>query len=185
MAGRLRSWTAFSVTPVFFCFPAAAQPDSPSAVLSKYCVTCHNSKLKTAGLILDPAAVANAGTRPELWEKVLRKLRSNAMPPAGAPRPAQASADALASYLETELDPAAAVHPNPGKLPLLHRLTRTEYQNAIRDLLALDALPKEIDFPVLLPPDNTSSGFDNIADLLFVSPSTMQRYLDAADKISR
>ncbi len=89
------------------------------------------------------------------------------------------------AYLETALDRAAAAKPNPGELPILHRLTRTEYQNAIRDLLALDNLPKEMDFTLLLPADNSSSGFDNIADLLFVSPATMERYLDAASKISR
>src|SRR5207253_2070313 len=82
--------------------------------------------------------------------------------------------DALKGYLETELDRAAAAKPNPGKLPLLHRLTRTEYQNAIRDLLAIDALPKEMDYSLLLPQDNAMSGFDNIADLLFVSPPAMR-----------
>ena len=107
------------------------------------------------------------------------------MPPAGAPRPDQATYESLASYLESELDRDALASPHPGKLPLVHRLSRTEYQNAIRDLLALDALPKEIDYSLLLPPDNSSSGFDNIADLLFVSPAIMERYLDAAEKISR
>ncbi len=139
--------------------------------------------LKTAGFVLNPdmtQVTANA----ETWEKVIRKLRTNAMPPAGAPRPDQATYDATASFLETELDRAAAAKPQPGKLPLLHRLTRTEYQNAIRDLLALDALPKEMDYSLLLPPDNSSSGFDNLADLLFVSPTTMERYMAAARKIS-
>ena len=123
--------------------------------------------------------------KPELWEKVVRKLRSSSMPPAGAPRPDKATYDSVATFLETELDRAAAAKPNPGTLPLLHRLSRTEYQNAVRDLLAIDALPKEMDYSLLLPADNISSGFDNIADLLFVSPSTMERYLDAARKISR
>jgi hypothetical protein len=107
------------------------------------------------------------------------------MPPAGSPRPDAATYDSTATFLEAELDRAAAAKPNPGKLPLLHRLSRTEYQNAVRDLLALDSLPKEMDFSLLLPPDNVSSGFDNIADLLFVSPAAMERYLDAARKISR
>ena len=107
------------------------------------------------------------------------------MPPPGAPRPDQATYDSLAGFLETELDRAAAAKPNPGKLPLLHRLSRTEYQNAVRDLLALDALPKEMDYSLLLPPDNASSGFDNIADLLFISPTAMESYLGAAEKISR
>jgi hypothetical protein len=154
-------------------------------VFTKYCTTCHNERLKTAGLIIDPSALTHAGSNAETWEKVVRKLRANSMPPAGSPRPDEATYNAVASYLETELDHAAAAKPNPGKLPLLHRLSRTEYKNAVRDLFALDALPKEMDFDLLLPPDNASSGFDNIADLLFVSPSTMERYLDAAEKISR
>src|ERR1044071_9575413 len=107
------------------------------------------------------------------------------MPPSSTPRPDAATLNELATYLETSIDREALASPHPGKLALVRRLSRTEYQNAIRDLLALDALPKEIDIEMLLPPDNISSGFDNIADLLFVSPSTMERYLDAAQKISR
>ena len=107
------------------------------------------------------------------------------MPPAGAPKPDTAAANAVRSSLETELDRATAEHPRPGKLPLLHRLSRTEYENAIRDLLGIEALPKELDFSLLLPADNSSSGFDNLADLLFTSPSTMERYIEAAHKISR
>ena len=107
------------------------------------------------------------------------------MPPPGAPRPDAASYDRVASFLESELDRAEAARPHLGKLPLTHRLSRTEYRNAVRDLLALDALPREVSIDYLLPPDNVSSGFDNIADLLFVSPSNMERYLDAARKISR
>ena len=164
---------------------AFAQPAAPAAVLTQYCLTCHNQRLKTADLVLDPADLAHVGAKPEQWEKVVAKLRSNAMPPAGMPRPDQASYNSVATYLETEIDRAAAAKPNPGKLPLLHRLSRTEYENSIRDLLALDALPKEMDYSLLLPPDNSSSGFDNIADLLFVSPAIMERYLDAARKISR
>jgi hypothetical protein len=164
---------------------ALAQPAAPAAVLTQYCLTCHNARLKTAGLVLDPADLAHVSSKPEQWEKVVAKLRSNAMPPASMPRPDQATYNSVAAYLETELDHAAAAQPNPGKLPLLHRLSRTEYENAIRDLLLLDALPKEMDYSLLLPPDNSSSGFDNIADLLFVSPAIMERYLDAARKISR
>jgi mono/diheme cytochrome c family protein len=163
----------------------AASAQAPAQVFTKYCVTCHNPKLKTAGLVIDPAELTHIGAQAELWEKVVAKLRSNAMPPAGAPRPDQATYDSVAAFLEMELDRAFAARPNPGKLPLLHRLSRTEYQNAIRDLLALSALPKEMDYGLLLPPDNAASGFDNIADLLFVSPTTMERYLDAARKISR
>ena len=164
---------------------AQAQAQGPSAALTQYCVTCHNARLKTGGLVLDPASAPHAGDNPELWEKVVRKLRSSTMPPAGAPRPDERTYDAVAASLEGDLDRAAAARPNPGTLPLLHRLSRTEYEYAVRDLLAVDALPKEMEYPLLLPPDNISSGFDNIADLLFVSPTAMERYLDAARKIAR
>jgi hypothetical protein len=116
---------------------------------------------------------------------VIQKLRSQSMPPARMPRPDEASYNSTAAWLETELDRASAEHMETGKLPLLHRLSRTEYENAIRDLLALDALPKEMDYSLLLPADNASSGFDNIADLLFVSPTAMESYLESARKISR
>ena len=164
---------------------SAGPAASAGAVFTKYCVTCHNAKLKTGGFVIDPTGLSHVSAKAEAWEKVIRKLRTAAMPPAGMPRPDQATYDSTATFLETELDRAAASNPNPGTLPLLHRLTRTEYQNAIRDVLALDALPKEMDYSLLLPPDNSSSGFDNIADLLFVSPTTMEGYLDAARKISR
>jgi len=169
------SWIAYS---------QALKPTVPADVFNQYCVTCHNARLKTAGLVIDPADTARVSANPELWEKVVRKLRSTAMPPAGSPRPDARTYDATATFLETELDRDSAVKPNPGSLPLLHRLSRTEYQNSIRDLLALDSLPREMDYSLLLPSDNISSGFDNIADLLFVSPTSMERYLDAARKIS-
>ena len=107
------------------------------------------------------------------------------MPPPRVPRPDDATYDRTANYVESELDRAAAAHPNPGDLPYLHKLTRTEYQNAVRDLLGVDHLPAEMDYSLLLPPDNDSSDFDNIADLLFISPVSMQQYLNAARKISR
>lgn len=168
--------------------PASSPSEALSAsakTLTTYCTVCHNAKLRTAGLVLDPNNLADAGAKAETWEKVVHKLRAQAMPPAGMPRPDEATYNGVASFLEAKLDQAAAAAPDPGKLPSLHRLTRTEYQNAIRDLLALDALPKEMDYSLLLPPDNTSSGFDNIADLLFISPSTMESYVNAARKISR
>jgi hypothetical protein len=159
---------------------------SPSAaLLNRYCVTCHNEKLKTGGLVLNPADLGRVADTAETWEKVVRKLRAGAMPPSGAPKPDTAAANALRLSLETELDRAAVDHPRPGKLPLLHRLSRTEYVNAVRDLLDIQAMPKELDFSLLLPADNSSSGFDNLADLLFTSPSTMERYIEAAHKISR
>ncbi len=165
--------------------PAAAGSPAPAAVLNQYCVTCHNARLKTGGFVIDPSGLTSVGADAEAWEKVVRKLRTNSMPPAGAPRPDQATYASVASFLESELDRASTARPQLGRLPLVHRLSRTEYQNAIRDLLALGALPKEVSVDFMLPADNISSGFDNIADLLFVSPSNLERYLDAARKISR
>jgi hypothetical protein len=175
------------------CFLAAAAlamaaqtaQTGPAATINRYCVTCHNDRLKTGGLSLAGLDVERPSANAETWEKVIRKLRTSAMPPPGAPRPDVATYNALATHLETSIDRDALASPHPGKLALVHRLSRTEYQNAVRDLLAIDALPKEIDYPLLLPADNSSSGFDNIADLLFMSPTIMERYLDAAEKISR
>src|SRR6185295_15815844 len=155
------------------------------AAVKQYCIGCHNAKLKTGGVVLDPATLGQPAADAETWERAIKQLRARSMPPVPMPRPDAATYEKVASYLETELDRAAAAKPNPGDLPNLHRLTRTEYSNAIRDLLAVDNLPKEMDFTLLLPADNASSGFDNIADLLYVSPATMERYLDAATKISR
>ena len=165
--------------------PQPAPAAASAAVLKQYCVTCHNERLKTGGVVIDPADVANVGSGADRWEKIVRKLRTQSMPPPGAPRPDAASYDRVATFLETELDRAEAARPHLGKLPLTHRLSRTEYRNAVRDLLALESLPREVSIDYLLPPDNISSGFDNIADLLFISPSNMERYLDAARKISR
>jgi mono/diheme cytochrome c family protein len=158
---------------------------TPAAMFTQYCVTCHNARLKTAGLVLDPAGLADVSGGADTWEKVVRKLRTTSMPPAGAPRPDQATYESVAAFLESELDRASIAHPQLGKLPLVHRLSRTEYQNAVRDLLAIESLPSEVRIDLLLPPDNISSGFDNIADLLFISPGNMERYLDAARKIAR
>ncbi len=164
---------------------SAGDPDAVSAVLDQYCVTCHNERLQTAELALDGLDLADVSADAEIWEAVVRKLRLRVMPPTGRPRPDDATNDAVASWFETALDSAAAADPNPGRRPALHRLSRTEYQNAVRDLLALDDLPKELDVEVMLPADNATSGFDNLADLLFVSPTLMERYLGAARKISR
>ncbi len=164
---------------------AAAPTPPPAAVFTKYCTVCHNAKLKTGGFVLDISELQHPGAHAEVWEKVVQKLRTESMPPAPMPRPDEATYNSTATWLETALDRASAEHVQIGKLPLLHRLSRTEYENAIRDLLAVDALPKEMDYSLLLPPDNASSGFDNIADLLFVSPTAMESYLEAARKISR
>jgi hypothetical protein len=182
-SGAIAAQTPPSRSPI--SNPPSRLATEPASVLNQYCVTCHSERLKTGGLVIDPAGLSDIGAGAEHWEKVVRKLRAASMPPPGLPRPDDATYAALAGFLESALDRAAAATPRLGKLPLAHRLSRTEYRNAVRDLLALDALPNEVSVGYLLPPDNISSGFDNIADLLFVSPSNMERYLDAARKISR
>ncbi|HEX4136649.1 MAG TPA: DUF1592 domain-containing protein [Bryobacteraceae bacterium] len=163
---------------IFVTFAATGEAQQ-QALLDRYCITCHNEKLKTGGLMLDKLDVAHPGPQAETWEKVIRKVRAGMMPPGGASRPDRATLDAFAGKLEAELDRAAAANPNPG-FTGLHRLNRTEYANAIRDLLALD-----IDASTLLPADDSSEGFDNIADALGVSPALVDRYTSAASKISR
>jgi mono/diheme cytochrome c family protein len=150
------------------------------AVLDRYCVTCHNDKLKTAGLLLDKADVGNVPAGADVWEKVIRKIRTGAMPPPGRPRPDQVAYDALRSWLESEIDRDAAARPNPGRTETIHRLNRAEYHNAIRDLLALD-----IDVGSIVPADDMSYGFDNIAGVLRITPSLLDRYMAAARQISR
>jgi cytochrome c551/c552 len=162
--------------------PENARPQNPSpdqALLNQYCIGCHNEKTKTAGLMLDKMDLSHPGQDPETWEKVVRKVRAGMMPPAGMPRPDRATLDSWTAKLETELDRAAAAKPNPGSTGL-HRLNRTEYTNAIRDLLAI-----EVDGSTVLPADDSSEGFDNIADALAVSPALIERYVAAAGKISR
>ena len=147
------------------------------ALVDRYCVVCHNAKLKTANLLLDGLDLAHLGEKAEIGEKVVRKLRAGLMPPTGMPRPDPATLESLIRWMETELDRGAVPHlPPPG----LHRLNRTEYANAIRDLLALD-----VDATKFLPPDDSTRGFDNIAGALTMSPALMEAYLSAAGKISR
>ena len=143
-----------------------------------YCDTCHFGPKARAGLNLEALDLANLGENGAAWEKVLRKLRSREMPPAGVPRPDAATYTALVEAIETERDRLAEIKPNPGRATL-HRLNRAEYANAIRDLLALD-----VDVAELLPADDIGYGFDNIADVLQVSPLLLERYLAAATKIS-
>jgi cytochrome c5 len=157
---------------------AGAQTVDYASVVNKYCVGCHNERAKTAGLMLDKANIADPAATPDVWEKAIRKMRVGMMPPQGAPHPDAQTQLALISYLTSSLDRAAASHPNPGR-PLVHRLNRAEYANAIRDLLAL-----EVDASALLPPDDAAYGFDNIADALGISPVLLERYLTAAGKIS-
>jgi mono/diheme cytochrome c family protein len=161
--------------------PAAksANPSPYSAILTGYCVGCHNALTRAGGLALDALDVAHVESAPEAWEKVVRKLQRGAMPPQGSRRPDAASYDGLRVYLETELDRAAVAHPDPGR-PLLHRLNRTEYAAAIHDLLDLDG----VDVASFLPADDASYGFDNVADVLGISATLLERYLDAAGRIS-
>lgn len=171
-------------TGVNFQTTLAAHPPTPQSTpsearvaLNRYCVGCHNERLKTAGLMLDRMDVERVGEQADAWEKVLQKLRTGAMPPIGRPRPDKATYDAVASSLAMALDAAAT--PNPGRT-VAHRLNRTEYANAIRDLLAL-----EVDGEALLPPDDSDLGFDNMADSLSISPAFLERYMFAARTITR
>ena len=165
--------------------PATGQPATAGEVdgqvlVERYCVTCHNDRLETGGFSFEALDVADVAAHPEAWEKVVRKLRAGAMPPRPRPRPDQETYDGFRAWLEGELDAAAAAGLNPGRTETFHRLSRTEYRNAVRDLIAL-----HVDVDDLLPADDTSYGFDNIAGVLGVSPTLMERYLSAARKISR
>ena len=163
---------------------ARQEPNHPAVsnrtLIERYCVTCHNARLRTAGLVLSDMDLDQVAGDAEQWEKVVRKLRAEAMPPAGRPRPANAEYAALASWLESALDRAAAERPPAPRPFTVHRLNRIEYGNAVRDLLGV-----EVDTELLLPPDDDDEGFDNIADVLSVSPTLMERYLFAARRISR
>src|SRR5271156_1455285 len=148
--------------------------------MTKYCVSCHNQKLKTAGLALDRVDADHPFSSQETWEKVIVKLRSRAMPPPKLPRPDNATYDTVASYLESEIDRSAAAHVNPGHTASLHRLNRAEYANAVRDLIAVD-----VDAQAMLPPDEQAFGFDTNADALAIEPALLDRYVSAAAKIAR
>src|SRR5579862_5431530 len=159
--------------------PQQTQPVSQArALLDKYCVTCHNQRLKSGDVALDSADLANIPASAETWEKVIRKIRAGMMPPAGMPRPDKQAADALATLLETSLDQAYFAKVNPGRVGL-HRLNRAEYASSVRDLLALD-----VDVSTMLPADDANFGFDNNADALTLSPTLMERYLTAAWKVA-
>src|SRR5579871_1357874 len=153
--------------------------DQHRATIQKYCVTCHSDRLRTAGLSLESANFADVGRMGEMWEKVVRKLRAGEMPPAKMPRPDPTTTADLVQWLEDALDRAAAANPNPGRVGV-HRLNRAEYTNAVRDLLNV-----EIDGRSMLPADDSGYGFDNIADVLSVSPALLGRYMSAAAQTSR
>jgi hypothetical protein len=162
--------------------PAADAPPPAQqhrATLDQYCVTCHNDRLKTAGLSLERLDLSAAGDHPEIWERVVRKLRAGVMPPPDIRRPPLADYDGLRDFLEAELDRRAATRLNPGSV-VLHRLNRTEYANAVRDLLDLD-----IDVASLLPPDDAARGFDNVAGSLTISPTLLEAYTTAAARVAK
>src|ERR1041385_7094799 len=167
-----------AVLSVTFAFQETSAAVNQRAMLDKYCVTCHNQRLRTAGLTLDTLNLDKVGENAETWEKVLRKLHGGMMPPQGMPRPGDATLNQFTGWLESAIDRAAAAHPEPGR-STLHRLNRTEYGNAIHDLLDLD-----IDATSLLPADDEANGFDNIADVLRFSPSLLEQYLSASDKLA-
>jgi mono/diheme cytochrome c family protein len=161
----------------------AASTSAHRDVFAKYCVSCHTEAQRRRGTVpvaFERLDFSNVGSDAATWERVVRKVRAGVMPPAGMPRPDRSTLDGLATWLESQLDRAAAAHPNPGRTESLHRLNRAEYRNAVRDLLGLD-----LDVSPLLPPDDSSYGFDNIAGVLKLSPTLMERYLSAAQKVSR
>ena len=157
--------------------PPAAAP-TPQATLQRYCLTCHNQNLKDRGTVpiaLDTLNLGTLAADADVWERVVRKVRTGLMPPAGRPRPDEATRHAFVTWIESELDAAALAHPNPGRTEPFHRLNRAEYKNVIRDLLALD-----VNVDSLLPADDASYGFDNIAGVLKMSPTLMDRYISLA-----
>ena len=157
-----------------------ASPAKYQALVNRYCVTCHSERLKTGKFVLESVPMTGVGAEAEVWEKVIRKVRGGFMPPPGRPRPDLAATDEFASWLEGEIDRAAALSPDPGRTEPLHRLNRAEYQNVVRDLLAV-----QIDARAWLPADDGSFGFDNNARSLRISQSLIERYLQAARHISR
>jgi len=157
----------------------AGVDQSNAALVDQYCVVCHNATLKTGGLELDAYDVNDIGAHPDIWERVLRKLRANAMPPTGMPRPDEIRFAKFEEDVASTLNTLALTNPNPGRTPTFSRLNRLQYQNAIRDILELS-----VDVSELLPKDDASYGFDNV-NLTNLSPTLMERYLAAAEKISR
>jgi mono/diheme cytochrome c family protein len=161
--------------------PVTSPAGDAKVFFDKYCVTCHNQKLHTAGLALDSLDISKPGTQAEVWERVIAKLRAGSMPPPGVPRPDASAYHAVAASLENDIDRAWAASPNPGRISAVHRLNRAEYNNAIRDLFSLD-----IDVKPLLPGDETADGsFDNFADVLSISTAHLERYMSVARQVTR
>jgi hypothetical protein len=178
---RLQNWAVVVIACATCGGPLAAAPTPAAerALLDQYCVTCHNDKTKTDNFSLEREDINTVGDHPEVWERVIRKLRAGMMPPPGMPRPPLAKYEELRDWLEAQIDQNAAAHPNPGSV-VLHRLNRTEYANAIRDLLDL-----RIDVSTLLPADDSARGFDNVAGSLTISPTLLEAYTTAATRIAR
>lgn len=186
----LRQFVVTTVAIPFSCVAVWAQSVSTDdsaphyrQLLNRYCTGCHNDRTLTAGLSLQNLDLTQVGVEvkeTEIWEKVIRKLRTRSMPPQGRPRPDNSDYESITVWLSNRIDQIASEHPNPGRRHAVHRLNRAEYANAIRDLLSL-----EINEDTLLPPDDSGFGFDNIADVLSVSPMLTERYLGAARKISK
>ena len=160
---------------------APSSAANPRVLLDTYCITCHNQQLRTAGLALDNLDASRPSANAEIWERVIAKLRAGSMPPPEMPRPDAAAYHAAASLLEREIDRAWAASPNPGRISAVHRLNRTEYNNAIGDLFALD-----LDVKPLLPGDETADGsFDNFGDVLSISTAHLERYMSVARQVTR
>jgi mono/diheme cytochrome c family protein len=177
----LAAWAAaaLAAAPQYGDKQAPDAADANQALIKRYCATCHNQKLRTAKLALDVLDLTHPEKNALIWERAIRKLRGGMMPPPGAPRPPVEAVNALAAYLEASLDRAAATNPNPGCVRI-HRLNRNEYANAMRDLFGV-----EVDAAALLPTDDISDGFDNIAGVLKVSPSFLDQYIMAARAVVR
>lgn len=175
---------AVIVAAFYVVLPSQAQRTTAGtatqrAFISDYCVSCHSQKAKTAGVVLEGLDFGRIAADADLWERVLRKVRTSQMPPVKAPQPEAAESTAFVAWLEGSLDRAARLNPNPGR-PAVHRLNRAEYSNAIRDLLAVDIQPGQ-----WLPVDDSGYGFDNIGEVLTLSPALLEKYLSAARRVSR
>jgi hypothetical protein len=178
---RTLSWATAALACTIGCrlLEATPTPAAYRALIDQYCVTCHNDKIKADNFSLQREDINAVGDHPEVWERVIRKLRAGMMPPPGMPRPPLAKYEELRDWLEAQVDQKVAAHPNPGSV-VLHRLNRTEYANAIRDLLDL-----QIDISSLLPADDSARGFDNVAGSLTISPTLLEAYSTAATRIAR
>src|SRR4051812_4546688 len=163
-------------TPAAAAAPAAIAPYK--ATIDQYCITCHNQRTKTAGLALDTLDMTKLSEHADIWEKAILKLRGHLMPPPNAKQPEPAAVQSLVTWLENSLDQAALANPNPGNIQV-HRLNRAEYAASIKDLLDID-----VDAAILLPSDDISDGFDNISNVLKVTPSFLDQYITAARAVT-